>query len=85
MESLANENSNLRDELQRLSEECEKLSSENGSIKVWKLTPFVVYSVSLHVVTACLLLPFNYLHLVFPDLVGKDRKPKIMSHNELIC
>ncbi|KAJ4714459.1 putative G-box-binding factor [Melia azedarach] len=33
VESLANENSNLRDELQRLSEECEKLSSENGSIK----------------------------------------------------
>lgn len=34
VERLATENSNLRDELQRLSEECEKLTAANISIKV---------------------------------------------------
>lgn len=48
-----NENSTLREEMQRLSEECEKLSSENSSIKVlysytsWALQ--VLYSSSITV------------------------------------
>lgn len=34
VENLSNENRALRDEMQRLSEECENLTSENSSIKV---------------------------------------------------
>lgn len=34
VESLSNENRSLRDELQKLSEDCEKVTSENSSIKV---------------------------------------------------
>lgn len=45
MQTLNNENRTLRDELQRLSEECEKLTSENSSIKV-KYSPSI-YALSL--------------------------------------
>lgn len=38
VESLSNENSNLREELNRLSAECEKLASANNSIKVCQNT-----------------------------------------------
>lgn len=36
METLNNENRSLRDELKRLSEECEKVTSENNTIKVFQ-------------------------------------------------
>lgn len=35
VQGLTNENHGLKDELQRLSQECEKLVSENTSIKVF--------------------------------------------------
>ena len=38
VESLSNDNSNLRDELQSLSGECNTLKSENDSIKVYFVT-----------------------------------------------
>lgn len=38
VESLGSENQTLREELQRVSEECKKLTSENDSIKVISLT-----------------------------------------------
>lgn len=41
VESLSGENRGLRDELQRLSEECEKLTSENNSIKACSLFFFL--------------------------------------------
>jgi len=34
VETLSNENHGLKEELRKVSEECEKLTSENNSIKV---------------------------------------------------
>lgn len=48
VQGLTNENHGLKDELQRLSQECEKLASENTSIKVFSMTDCELFFLYLY-------------------------------------